>query len=272
MTDEKTTSLATVPAGMEGMISTERPAGADEGTLGSEGMTKEDILMPRLGLAQKMSPEIDPTNAARYIAGLQFTELFHSISKKNYGKGPVYFTILRRDRPRYIEFNPIDQGGGIKDMNVPPGDQRTQFTTGTNGERVKPVATMFYDYIVLLLNDLNMADPMQNIVALSMKSSGIKAAKQLNLLIQQRGKKLLCKGVYKLTTNSATDKKTQGVYAIYEVNNAGWLVPDSDVEKLAISQFHAWEDKSVIIDRDVTPEADPDDSMAANPEDAAPQM
>lgn len=244
-TAAKDTALSTIPSGMEGMISTERPAGIDEGTLGNEGIGRGDVLMPRLGLAQKMSPEIDPTNSARYIDGLAFTDLFHSTTKKNLGKGPLHFVILRRDDPRWIEFNPLDQGGGIKDPNVHAGDSRTHF--GANGE--KPIATEFHDYIVLLLTGFDAADPLQSVVALSLKSSAIKAAKQLNLLIQLRGKKLICKGVYTVSTGHEVDKKTQGVYATYKFQNAGWLTPDSPIEKTAIEMFEAWKDKKVEFDR-----------------------
>lgn len=264
--------LNVVPKGLEGMVTLDRPKGVDEGTLGSEGIGREDMLMPRIGLAQKMSPEIDPTNQARYIEGLQFTDLFNSLTKQSYGKGPMHFVILRRDNPRFIEFNPIDQGGGIVDMNVPPGDKRTQFTTGPNGERIKPIATMFYDYIVLLLTGFNQAEPLQSVVALSLKSSGIKAAKHLNFLIGQRGQKLICKGVYELKTGSDVDKKTQGVYATYKFRNAGWLTAGSPIEKLVVEMFESWKDRAVKIDRGTPDDEVVDDSMAANPEGAATDM
>ena len=229
MTDK--TELAQIPKGMEGMITYDRPTGADGGVLGNEGIGRDDILMPRLGLAQKMSPEIDPTSPKR-IEGLEFTDLFNSLSRMVYGKGPLHFVILRRDNPRWVEFNPIDQGGGIKDMNVPPGDPRTKFTTGPDGQRVKPVATMFYDFIVLLLNDFDPSAPLENVVALSLKSSAIKAAKHLNFLVQQRGRKLICKGVY----------------AIYKIRNAGWLTADSPLEKMVVEMFEAWKDRRVTVD------------------------
>jgi hypothetical protein len=211
--------------------------------LGTEGITRDDLIIPRLGLAQKMSPEIDESSP-KYIPGLKFVDLYNSLSKKIYGKGPVHFVILRRYDPRWIEFNPIEEGGGIKDMNVQAGDPRTEF--GPNGE--KPVATMFYDFLVLLLNDFNPADPLQNVIALSLKSSGVKAAKYLNFLVQQRGKKLICKGVYELKSGTDTDKKTNSVYAVYKFNNAGWLKPDSPLEKLAIEMFEAWKDREAKID------------------------
>lgn len=262
---KKTEALATMD--LKELITQERPAGADEGTLGNEGIGREDILMPRLGLAQKMSPQIDPTSPKR-IEGLEFTDLFNSVTLQKHGKGPLHFIVLRRDDPRWIEFNPIDQGGGIKDMNVPKGDARTEFTTAADGTtRVKPVATMFYDFIVLLLNDLQPADPLKNIVALSLKSSAIKAAKHLNFLISQRGQKMLYKGVYKLTTGYDTDKKSGGVYAIYKIDNAGWLPADSAIEKMASEMFEGWKERAVKIDRDEHPD-NPDDFNPATYEGA----
>src|SRR5579872_451725 len=157
-------SEALVPKGLEDLVTLDRPEGKDEGLLGSEGIGREDILLPRVGLAQKTSPEIDPTQVGKYIEGLQFTDMFNSLTKQPYGKGPLHFVIIRRDNPRFIEFNPLEQGGGIKDMNVPAGDPRALFTTGPNGERVKPAATMFYDFIVLLLTGLDPKAPLENVI------------------------------------------------------------------------------------------------------------
>lgn len=245
-----------VPAGLAGMITTERPEGKDAGSLGNEGMGRDDVAMPRLGLAQKMSKEVDPTNAARYIEGLQFQEMFNSLTKQRFGKGPLYFCILRRDAPRFIEFFPIADGGGIKDMNVPVGDPRTDFTTGEGGQRIKPVATKFYDYIVLLLNEQTLADPASNIIALSLKSSGLKVAKKINMFIQQRAAqgKTICKGVYKLTTGHDTDKTSGSTYAIFNVDNAGWLQAGSPIEELAVGMFESFKEREVKIDRDENPD------------------
>lgn len=234
---------ALVPAGMEGMIQAERPEGRDAGDLGTGHIGRDDVLIPRLALAQKTSPEIDPTSE-RYIDGLKFTELFHSVSRRTYGNGPLYFSVLRADPPRWVEFNPLEAGGGVKDPNVPIDDPRAGF--GPNGE--KPVATKFYDFIVLLLNDLDQANPLENVVGLSFKSTGIRVARQLNLLITQRGNKLLPKGVYELRSDVAENKN--GKFAVYKVKNAGWLAPGSPVERLAVEMFESWKDRAVEIDRE----------------------
>ena len=227
------------------MITGDRPAGKDEGHLGTEGITQDDILVPRIGVAQKMSPEIDPTSP-KMIENLKFMDLFNSLSKQVYGQGPIHFVILRRYDPRWVEFIPLEEGGGIKDRNVPADDPRTAF--GPDGE--KPIATMFYDFLVLILNGLDPSSPVENVAALSLKSSGIKAAKHLNMLITQRGQKLLCKGVYEMRTGHEIDKKTQGVYAIYKFKNAGWLKSDSALERMALEMFDAWKERDVKIDLD----------------------
>lgn len=242
--------IATVPKGLEGMMTLDRPEGKDEGILGNEGIGRGDVLIPRIGVAQKMSPEVDPTSA-RCIADLKFCDLYHSTRKAKLPQ-PLHFVILRRDDPRWIEFNPLDQGGGIRDMDVRAGDPRTKFVGGE-----KPIATEFHDFIVLILTGIDSANPLDSIAALSLKSSGIKAAKHLNFLINLRGPKLICKGVYELTTGHETDKKTQGVYATYKFKNAGWLKPDSPIERLAIELFEAWKDRKVELDREPGDDFDP---------------
>lgn len=258
-------SLTLIP-GLEGMISTQRSEGVDEGELGTEGIGREDITIPRLALAQKTSPEIDTTNPSRYIDGLKFTDLFGSLSKKIYGEGPVFFSILRVDRPRYVEFIPLGEGGGVKNPNVSPfledGSPNPLVHFGepdpVTKRPKKPVATKFYDFIILVLNALDFNDPMQNVMALSLKSSAIPVAKQLNLFIQQRGKKKLYKGLYELRTGH--DSKSGNTWAIYKVKNAGWLKEGTPVEKLADEMFESWKDRKVNIDTE-TENVDEDTSF-----------
>jgi hypothetical protein len=239
-------------------ISTERPEGADEGLLGNEHIGRADVAMPYLALTQKTSPEIDPTSP-RYIEGLQFTDLYNSITRKNYGKGPLHFIILRADPPRWIEFNPIDEGGGVKDMNVPAGDPRTEYWTDAQGIRQKPLATKFYDFIVLILNGLNEKEPLQNIVSFSLKSTGLKVAMRLNMLINQRGAKKIYKGVY--TVKSGADSSGQNTYAVYKVDNAGWLKPGSPLETAAGELYDMWQAREVKVHRS------DDDATSFNPKD-----
>ena len=59
-------------------------------TRGAEHIGKDDIQMPRLGLAQAQSPQMldgDP----KFIDNLRVGELFNNVTDTNYGKGPLFF-------------------------------------------------------------------------------------------------------------------------------------------------------------------------------------
>jgi hypothetical protein len=153
------------------------------------------------------------------------------------------FNIVRADPPRYVEFNPREQGGGVKDMNVPPNDPRTLFTTGPDGKRVKPIATMFYDYIILLR-------PTREMIALSLKSSGIKHAKALNGLIHARNAPLWA-GIY--TVGVADEPSPQGPFPNYLIRAlpgaAGFVQEMEDAEYLK-GVFDNIKAKELVIERD----------------------
>lgn len=259
---EPGTALAPLPADLAAMVTVTRPEQEGEGPPSHIG--PGDIRMPRLALAQKTSKEIDPGEAGRFIEGLRFTEMFHSGDGRRWGNGPVLFCVLRSDPPRHIEFRPMDQGGGVLDMDVAPHDPRTKFTTDEGGKSVPPKATKFYDFMVMVLNGFDPADPMNNVMALSLKSTAIKVAKDLNKLITFRGKKDLFRGVYRL--ESGSDKNAKGSFAVYKVSNAGWLQEGTPAFAAAEEMWGALKNARIVVDRE---QPNPDDPADLEREEAA---
>lgn len=209
---------------------------------GLENLGKDDVTLPRIGLAQAMSPELKE-NDPKYIEGLKQGQMFNSLNKHVYGKGPLFFTVIRVDKPRWVEFNPRDAGGGVKDPNVPAGDPRTQF--GQNGEL--PAATKFYDFLALTFP--LKANPIENIVTLSFKSSGLKVAKKLNTLMTYRGTDCYA-GMYQLGVT--TEKNAKGEYFNFTVDNVpapnSWLSPAE--YKIAEEAFKKFATVAVNFDRE----------------------
>lgn len=242
----ETKNLATTQSGG----SLERPAFLQgEDSRGTSHLTKDDIQMPRLALAQSLTPQV-----ADAKEGFTTGVLFNSLTEEILGKGPLEFTVVRADAPRYIEFIPRDEGGGIRDYNVAPTDPRTQFTKDPEtGKSIPPIATKFYDYIILMLP----ATPenfMDKIIALSLKSSGLKVAKTLNGLMRLRNAASFA-GKYVLTTEMTQNAK--GKFAIYKVKNAGWV--DEPTYHLAEQVYETLKDREIKIDRDENPDdADPE--------------
>ena len=149
---------------------------------GSEDVGRDDVLIPRLALAQDgMSPQLKKAHES-YIPGLQAGDLFNSVTGEIYGaKVQVVPLVFFKN---FIEFVPISAGGGVKQMynsmeEVPP--EKLQFTRNEKNESVSPDVTEFKNRLSLLLH----ADGRQpELIVVSFKASGLKAAKKWNSLIK----------------------------------------------------------------------------------------
>jgi hypothetical protein len=112
----------------------------------------------------------------------------------------------------------MEQGGGVVDRDVPLTDPRLQF--GANGEA--PKATKFYDYILMLNPEEG-----EELIAMSLAPSAIKAAKSLNGLVRMRGT-AIWSGIYTVISVSKTSQ--QGSYMSWKFRNAGFI-PEALVER-----------------------------------------
>lgn len=183
----------------------------DEKPEGLGHLQEADVQMPRLLIAQQMSPQLNPDKPV-YMEDLKTGDLFNSLTGAVYGRGPLQFTVVRADSPRWVEFIPREQGGGIKDPKVPYGDPRTEW----QADGKPPIATKFYDFIIVLL-------PSNEFISLSLKSTGIRVARVLNGLMQARMKPIYT-GVYALDSVSTSNAK--GTFFVPRVKNAGWITQE----------------------------------------------
>jgi hypothetical protein len=144
--------------------------------LGSENVEQDDLLIPRLCVAQSLSPQLKKSNEA-YIPGLQLGDIFNSVTGEVYGNDEVTVIPLFFFK-NYITFK---KGGGVEAMyahanDVPRGE--LNFST-VNGESVPPKTTEFKNRMCLIVRPNERPSP----IVVSFKSSGIKAAKKWNSLI-----------------------------------------------------------------------------------------
>lgn len=242
MTEEKKDAM--VSQGPGGMMT--RPDYIPAGTEGTEHITRDDLTMPRIAIGQGLSHEMLEDDPA-FIEGLKLGHMFNNISGQIYGKGPLDFCIVRADPPRGMEFVPLKEGGGVRDFDVALDDPRMDFTTNAEGERKKPIATKFYDFLIVLL-------PSKEMVALSFKSTGLKVAKKLNSFIKFREADLFM-GKYRLSSETKTN--AAGTWGVYVVKNAGWI--DKDLVEWAKTTFEAMKDRMVVIERGQEEEEQPVD-------------
>jgi hypothetical protein len=210
MTEANKDAIAKVEPVKTGVLAVVPDYLKDDEREGLETITRKDMTIPRLALAQALSPQVtegDPN----LIEGLKPGDLFNPVTKQNYGQ-KVEFQVVHKDRPRAMHYRSIDEGGGVIDPDVPLNSPLLKWGTTGDKKKDKPVATLFYDYVAVLL-------PSRELIALSFKSSGIKCAKALAGLIAFRNKSMYA-GKYVITTGTEQKPKP---HKIYLVDNAGWV-------------------------------------------------
>lgn len=231
-----------------------RPSFIEEGDMaGTEDITREDVRLPRLAIAQGLSPQVTPGDA-QFIDGLQLFDMFNDLSGEIYGKGPLTFIPVRRD-VRRIEFIPRSEGGGIVDMDVPAGDPRLKWTVD-NGVKRPPAATTFIEFVILLLRPNKAPEP----IVLSIKGTNKhnrRASDQLTTFIKLRNLPIYA-GLYRVDT-LVPAKNDKGTFGVPRVKNAG-NIPDNPVGRALYEfskKFHdSLEGKTIVVQRETPAEED----------------
>jgi hypothetical protein len=238
---------------------TQRPDFIPEGDrTGTEGITSEDIRLPRLGIAQGLSPQVTPGDGS-YIKGLALFDLFNDSTSEVYGTGPLYFVAVRRD-VRCIEFIPRNEGGGIRDLNVPRNDPRAtqwrQVEIDGVVKRLPPVATLFNEFVVLLLKK-NGSEFTTEPIVISVKSTNKynrRAITDLNGYIKMHGsqgaKSVPIYGVI-YSIESKPEKNDRGTFGVPVFKQVGFVPPTlQSVYEQAAEYAKSLEGKTIVIERE----------------------
>lgn len=187
---------------------------------GLEEVTAADMVLPRLTLAQSMTPQRQ-RNDPRYIPGLEEGMFFNSLTKKIYGDKVLVMPLFYRKTRIY--FKDIDEGGGIicraphgNDCQLNNGGPCLHSAWGKNGEA--PACTEFFNYPSLIY-------PTSEPIVVSLKTTGIKAGKEWNSLMRFRGADPFA-GIYEIKAIPARNQTGQ-TYFTYAITNAldngGWV-------------------------------------------------
>lgn len=229
MTDKATTDLATIDkdavtdlAQLSDVLpSLSRPADADPNDMaGTEDIDRDEVRLPRLAIAQGLSPQMTP-GKPEYLDALKMFDMFNDVTGDIYGKGPVHVVPVHRHVTR-IEFDPNDQKVPI-DRDVPKGDPRLQWDRSVT-PNLPPRAVEFHEFVCLVLRPGKAPEP----VVVSIKTTNKhqkKAASDWTTFIKLRGMAIY-RGIYAITTGVGTGKTKEGQdtnYGIFVVKNAGFI-------------------------------------------------
>jgi hypothetical protein len=269
----ESTALATAPSETLAVREDGVPSWIPEGDTTGTEMSADDLRLPRLSIAQGLSPELTPGNP-QYNPDLKMFQLFNNLTQEIYGMGPLIFVPVRHD-VRWIEFKPRSEGGGVVDMNVPPNDPRTLWRRDPGGDRKKdqpPIATKFNEYVVLLVQD---GSPEPEPIVISIKDTNKenrRAATNLNgyialptVIPTKQGKRKVRLPIYgkMYSVESGTAKNDKGTYGVHVIKQVG-VVMDAILGNRAMQFLKMIEGKNINVEREA-PTEDEIDSAADAP-------
>lgn len=165
---------------------------------GSENVTKDDIIIPRLGLVQALSPETKKKEP-EYIEGIEQGQLFNTVTREIYGSEvlivPVYF-----DKP-YLLWRDRDSGGGFGGQYLTMEEAEEAIAGQDDPDKWEATDTPTHICLVISGDKVNE-------IAIPMPRSKAKISRQLNSIIRMVGGPRFSR-VYKVSGVEEKNSKNQ---------------------------------------------------------------
>lgn len=179
---------------------------------GSEQVTAEDLVIPRLEILQSLSPEVEE-DKPEYIKGAKPGMLINSVTKQIYGNEvfvvPVHYT------KQWLVWKARAKGGGFFG-SYPNPDEAADRVKKEGGEAQGIESIDTPTHLCLLVNrDHGSVDE----IMLSMPRTKAKISRQWNSMIRLAGGDRFSR-VYRITTQKETNPK--GTYHNYVVAQCGF--------------------------------------------------
>lgn len=230
-----------------------------EATEGSTDITAEDIRLPRLAIAQGLSPQMVPDNS-QFIDGLRLFDMFNDVTGEIYGRGPLKFVPVYW-QVKNIEFEVGPDGkrtGIIVDSEVPSGDPRTKWRKDPNtGEKIRPSATRYTELVAYLLRaDL---PPETIIISVQETNKHMRRAAQIISGALVEIPRPYYGGIYTVRTMAEKfDQGTAGVF-VFGIRPTMWNSDRALFERAKLLQ-ESLKGKTIVVNREIVDE-EGDDSF-----------
>lgn len=154
-----------------------------DSTRGQEGVTIDDVTIPRIGMLQDLSPQIKKTKP-EYIEGAEAGKLFNNVTEEIYGDEVTIIPVMFRKE--YLIWKDRDSGGGFRgafsDMSAAK-DALAELEDGAQCD-IKDTGQHF----VLVVKPGSTADkPVLEEAVISLSGGTMAASRQLNSLCKISG-------------------------------------------------------------------------------------
>lgn len=171
------------------------------GAVGNESVGVEDIVIPRLGLIQQLSPEVDDSDP-KFIEGAKPGDFFNSLTRELY-QSPVSVVFVDRKK-EFTVFKKRSAGGGFRGSFLSEAEAKATIAAGdepADQMEIVETATNFG----LILDEVG---HVRSEIVIPMTSTKLKVDRQINSMIRLRGAARFASVFYLESTKEKNDKGT----------------------------------------------------------------
>lgn len=171
------------------------------GSAGNESVGVEDIVIPRLGLIQSLSPEVDDSDP-KYIDGAKPGDFFNSLTRELY-QSPVSVVFVDRKK-EYTVFKKRNAGGGFRGSFSSEADAKFAIANGDDpADQLEIIETAMNFGLILNADNKVISE-----IVIPMTSTKLKVDRQINSMIRLRGAARFSSVFYLESTKEKNDKGT----------------------------------------------------------------
>jgi len=217
----------------------------EAGGRGSEGVSTDDLVIPRLELAQALSPCINKKKP-EYIEGIEIGDLYNNITRENYGPNVNVVPVLFKKE--YLIWKDRDSGDGGFRGAYPDHDlaEMALAELDESEQSLCEIVDTAQQFVMIIHDDGSFEE-----AVFSMAKSKMKVSKNWNSLIRLNGRDRFSR-VYAIA--SFEDKGNSGEFQNVAVTNAGF--PSEAVYTAAEEVYESIASGKKDIDRSVDEAAD----------------
>lgn len=213
---------------------------------GSENVTTDDLIIPRVELVQDLSP-CRKRNDPSYIEGCDGGMLYNNVTRELYGTDILIIPVFYRKE--YLVWKDRADGGGFRGAFSTMAEAETEIAIIEDGDKCEAVETA--QHFCLLIDPVT---GKEEEVVLSLSRSKMKASRTLNSLIRMSESDSFSR-VYKVSAVAAKNAKNQDFFNVV-VSPAGF--PSERSYKRAEALYESIMSGSVKVDRNFESSSDQD--------------
>lgn len=186
------------------------PAWATKSNKGSEDVTSNDMVLPRINVLQALSPQINKRDSG-YIDGAEQGIIFNTVTNELYGESVTFVPV--KFKKEFVVWKLRTAGGGFCGAYDSMGEAVAAVGAMQNPADYEAVES--HQHFVMLLTATGTEE-----AVFSMTKSMLKTSRSLNTLVQIAGVSRFAKAYKAVAVEVSGDK---GVYWSLKVNAAGFV-------------------------------------------------